>query len=120
VGRWEGDTLVTETVGFKPKEAVRVDFGFFAYISTNAKVTERFTLAGPDEILYEFSVEDPVAYTQPWKGELTFRRSSDRIYEYACHEGNHSVPNILQGAREMERQGLKPAVTRPRARIDRE
>ncbi len=120
VGRWEGDTLVTETVGFKPKEAVRVDFGFFAYISTNAKVTERFTLAGPDEILYEFSVEDPVAYTQPWKGELTFRRSPDRIYEYACHEGNHSVPNILQGAREMERQGLKPAVTRPRARIDRE
>ena len=77
-------------------------------------------LAGPDEILYEFSVEDPVAYTQPWKGELTFRRSPDRIYEYACHEGNHSVPNILQGAREMERQGLKPAVTRPRARIDRE
>jgi hypothetical protein len=120
VGHWEGDTLVTETVGFKPKEAVRVDFGFFAYISTDAKVTERFSLAGPDEILYEFTVEDPVAYTQPWKGELTFRRSPDRIYEYACHEGNHSVPNILQGAREMERQGLKPAVTRPRARIDRE
>lgn len=120
VGHWEGDTLVTETVGFKPKEAVRVDFGFFAYVSTDSKVTERFTLAGPDEILYEFTVEDPVAYTQPWKGELTFRRSPDRIYEYACHEGNHSVPNILQGAREMERQGLKPAVTRPRARIDRD
>ena len=120
VGHWEGDTLVTETVGFKPKEAVRVDFGFFAYVSSDSKVTERFTLAGPDEILYEFTVEDPVAYTQPWKGELTFRRSPDRIYEYACHEGNHSVPNILQGAREMERQGLKPAVTRPRARIDRD
>ena len=120
VGHWEDDTLVTDTVGFKPKEAVRVDFGFFAYISTNAKVTERFTLTTPDEILYEFTVEDPVAYSQPWKGELTFRRSPDRIYEYACHEGNHSVPNILAGAREMERQGLKPAVTRPRARIDRE
>lgn len=120
VGRWEGDTLVTETVGFKAKEAVRVDFGFFAYISTDAKVTERFTLSNPDEILYEFTVSDPVAYLQPWKGELTFRRSPDRIYEYACHEGNHSVPNILAGAREMERQGLKPAVTRPRARIDRD
>lgn len=120
VGRWEGDTLVTETVGFKPKEAVRVDFGFFAYVSSDAKVTERFTMVGPDEIFYEFTVADPVAYTQPWKGELTFRRSPDRIYEYACHEGNYSVRNILAGAREMERQGIKPAVTRPRARIDRE
>lgn len=120
VGRWEGDTLVTETVGFKPKEAVRVDFGFFAYISPDSKVTERFTLTGPDEIHYEFTVEDSVAYTQPWKGELTFRRSPDRIHEYACHEGNYSVTNILTGAREMERMGLKPAVTRPRARIDRD
>ena len=120
IGRWEGDTLVTETVGFKPKEAVRVDFGFFAYIAPDAKVTERFTLVSPDEIFYEFSVADPVAYTQPWKGELTFRRSPDRIYEYACHEGNHSVTNILTGAREMERMGITAAVTRPRARIDRE
>lgn len=120
VGRWEGDTLVTETVGFKPKEAVRVDFGFFAYIAPDAKVTERFTMTGRDEIHYAFTVEDPVAYTQPWKGELTFRRSPDRIHEYACHEGNYSVTNILTGAREMERMGLKPAVTRPRARIDRD
>jgi len=119
-GRWEGDTLVTETVGFKPKEAVRVDFGFFAYISPDSRVTERFTLLNSDEIFYEFTVSDPVAYTQPWKGELTFRRSPDRIYEYACHEGNHSVVNILTGAREMERMGVTPAVTRPRARIDRE
>lgn len=82
---------------------------------------ERLSLAGPDEILYEFTVEDPVARIQPWKGELTFRRSPDRIYEYdACQEGNHSVPDILQGAREMERQGLMPAVTRPRARIGRD
>ena len=120
LGHWEGDTLVTETVGFKAKEAVRVDFGSFAYISTDSTVTERFTLSNPDEILYEFTVSDPLAYSQTWKGELTFRRSPDRIYEYACHEGNHSVPNILAGAREMERQGLKPAVTRPRARIDRD
>ncbi len=120
VGHWEGDTLVTDTVGFKPKEAVRVDFGLFAYVSSDAKVTERFAVSNPDEILYEFTVLDPVAYSQPWKGELTFRRSPDRIYEYACHEGSHSVPNILAGAREMDRQGSKPAVTRQRARIDRE
>ena len=61
VGRWEGDTLVTETRGFKPKEAVRVDFGFFAYISPDAKVTERFKLNNADEIHYAFVVEDPVA-----------------------------------------------------------
>lgn len=120
VGRWEGDTLVTETIGFKPEEAVRVDFGLFVYISPEAKVTERFTLQGKDEIHYAFTVEDPAAYTQPWTGELTFRRADARIHEYACHEGNYSVPNILGGAREMERTNRKAAVTRPRARIDRE
>ncbi len=120
VGRWEGDTLVTETVGFKPMEAVRVDFGLFVYVSPDAKVTERFTLTNKDEILYQFTVEDPVAYTQPWKGELTFRRSPDRIYEYACHEGNYSVPNILGGAREMEREGRKqPVITSGIGRLDR-
>ncbi|MBI1340520.1 hypothetical protein GC169_09995 [bacterium] len=119
VGRWDGDTFVAETVGFRPAEAVRVDFGFFAYFSPDAKVTERFTLVGEDEMLYRFTVEDPVAYTQPWTGELTFRRSPDRIYEYACHEGNYSVPNILGGARIMEKEGRKAAVTAPRSRIDR-
>jgi hypothetical protein len=119
VARWEGDTLVAVTKGFKPQEAVRVDFGFFVYVSPDATVTERFTLLNKDEIHYEFKVEDTVAYTQPWTGELTFRRSPDRLYEYACHEGNYSVPHILQGAREMERTGRKAAVTRPRARIDR-
>lgn len=120
VGKWEGDTLVVETKGFKTTEAVRVDFGLFVYISPDSKVTERFTFANKDEIHYEFMVEDPVAYTQPWKGELTFRRSPDRIYEYACHEGNYSVPNILGGAREMERAGRKqPVITSGIGRLDR-
>jgi hypothetical protein len=119
VGKWEGDTLVVETIGFKPQEAVRADFGLFVYISPNAKVTERFTLQDRDTIFYQFTVEDPVAYTQPWKGELTFRRSPERIYEYACHEGNYSVPHILAGAREMERTGRKAAVTPPIGRLDR-
>jgi hypothetical protein len=120
VGRWEGDTLVAETVGFKPLEAVRVDFGLFVYISPDAKVTERFTLQDKDTIHYAFTVEDPVAYTQPWTGELAFRRSPDRLYEYACHEGNYSVPNILGGAREMEREGRKqPVITSGIGRLDR-
>lgn len=120
VGRWEGDTLVTETVGFLPTEAVRVDFGLFVYVSPDAKVTERFTLQDKDTIHYAFTVEDPVAYTQPWKGELSFRRSPDRLYEYACHEGNYSVPNILGGAREMEREGrAQPRITDTIGRLDR-
>src|SRR5690606_34197773 len=89
VGKWEGDTLVVETIGFKPLESVRVDFGLFVYISPDSKVTERFTLQDENTIFYQFTVEDPATYTQPWKGELVFRRSPDRIYEYACHEGNH-------------------------------
>jgi hypothetical protein len=119
VGKWDGDTLVVETVGFKPQEAVRADFGLFVYISPNAKVTERFTLQDKDTIFYQFTVEDPIVYTQPWKGELTFRRSPERIFEYACHEGNYSVPHILSGAREMERTGRKAAVTPPIGRLDR-
>jgi hypothetical protein len=120
IGRWEGDTLVTETVGFKPMEAVRLDFGLFVYVSPDSKVTERFTLQDKDTILYQFTVEDPVAYTQPWKGELTFHRSKDRLYEYACHEGNYSVPNILGGARAMEREGRKqPVITSGIGRLDR-
>jgi len=120
VGRWEGDTLVTETVGFKPMEAVRMDFGLFVYVSPDSKVTEHFTLQDPDTILYQFTVEDPVAYTQPWKGELTFHRSKERLYEYACHEGNYAVPNILGGARQMEREGRKqPVITSSIGRLDR-
>jgi hypothetical protein len=120
VGRWEGDTLVAESVGFRDMEAVRLDFGLFVYVSPDSKVTERFTLQDKDTIHYAFTVEDPVAYTQPWKGELTFRRSPDRLYEYACHEGNYSVPNILGGAREMERTGRKqPVITNSIGRLDR-
>lgn len=120
VGKWDGDTLVVETIGFKPQESVRVDFGLFVYISPNSKVTERFTMQGADTIFYQFTVEDPATYSQPWKGELVFRRSPDRIYEYACHEGNYSVPNILGGAREIERTGRKqPVVVRGIGRLDR-
>lgn len=117
---WEGDTLVAETVGFKPLEAIRVDFGLFVYISPDSKVTERFTLQDKDTIFYQFTVEDPVAYTQPWKGELTFHRSPERIYEYACHEGNYAEEHILSGAREMERtKRAQPKITKGIGRLDR-
>jgi hypothetical protein len=67
-------------------------------------VTERFTRVAADQILYQFSVEDSAAYTQRWQGEVPMRATQDRIYEYACHEGNYALPGILAGGREQERE----------------
>ena len=119
IGRWDGDTLVVETTGFKPMESLRLDWGVMVYIPPDAKVTERFTLTSQNEFLYQFTVEHPTAYTQPWSGELVFHRSPNNIYEYACHEGNYAVPNILGGARAQEREGRTSTRTSPPARLDR-
>jgi hypothetical protein len=100
-GRWEGETLVVETTRFNPEESVR-SLPYLLYLSPDAKVVERFTRTSPSEIFYDFSVEDPAAFTRVWRGELAFRKSRDPIYEYACHEGNYSLPNILAGARRAE------------------
>jgi hypothetical protein len=99
VGHWEKDTLVVETVGFRPEEAFRAPV---FYIGPDAKVTERFTRVSPTEIRYAFTVEDPATYTQPWGGEMPFRTSHEAMYEYACHEGNYSLAGLLQGARYVE------------------
>lgn len=98
IGWYEGDTLVVETINVNP--------GQRAYISSEGKVTERFTRWADNQILYEFTVEDPNYYTQPWKGEMSMNASSEPLYEYACHEGNHSFPGILAGARRLEADGL--------------
>lgn len=99
IGRWEGDTLVVETTNFNPGQSFRAAIRHQFYLSANAVVTERFTRVGPKEINYQFSVDDPGAYTESWKGEITLLSSLGPIYEYACHEGNYSLPNILRGAR---------------------
>jgi len=65
---------------------------------------ERLTRVSPSEILYEFTVEDPGVYTRPWRGEMTFNATRDRVFEYACHEGNYALPGILAGAREQEKR----------------
>jgi hypothetical protein len=99
IGRWEGDTLVVETTQFHPGQSFRASLRHRVYISSDAKVVERFTRVGPGEILYEFSVDDPSVYTQAWRGEVPMLAAKGRIYEYACHEGNYSLPGILEGAR---------------------
>jgi hypothetical protein len=100
IGHWEGDTLVVETTRFNPGQSFRGSLRHIVYMSSDAKVVERFTRVGEKEILYEFSVEDPTAYTQVWRGEIPMREAEGQIYEYACHEGNYSLTGILAGGRE--------------------
>jgi hypothetical protein len=75
--------------------------------SDNLKVVERFTRTGPDAILYKFTVEDSTTFTRPWSGEVPFTRTDDLIYEYACHEANYALYNILSGEREREKRSTK-------------
>ncbi len=99
VGRWEGDTLVVETQGFHPQQRV---FG----ASENVKVTERFSRISAEQVLYSFTVEDSATFTAPWTGELMFdaKPAGEKMYEFACHEGNYALPGILAGARVQEMQ----------------
>lgn len=97
VGHWEGATLVVDTTNFKDHRGFFGDAGgIFAY-DRNLHVVERFTLLDPDTMVYRFEIDDPTAYTRPWKGELTMARTAGRMFEYACHEGNYALPDLLRG-----------------------
>lgn len=98
IGHWEKDTLVVESTNFRPDE---VDH-YQMILSPAARVTERFTRTSPTEIRYEFTVEDPTYYSQVWRGEMPFVAAKGPVFEYACHEGNYSLPNVLAGARHEE------------------
>jgi hypothetical protein len=102
IGHWEGDTLVVETTNFNPNQRFTADIRHRLYISPDSKVTERFTRQSKDEILYEFTVEEPNAYTQTWGGQIPMHATKGPMYEYACHEGNYSLTGILGGARAEE------------------
>ena len=109
VGRWEGDTLIVDSTNFTddtnfrgPPSSARQDI----FSSRDLHVVERFTPVDADTILYRFTVEDPSTWTKPWSGEMVMRRMEGPIYEYACHEGNWGLANILAGARAAEK-GLK-------------
>ncbi len=96
---WEGDTLVVETRNYSDKTELR-------FVSTpNTRAVERFTRVGQDTIDYRFTIEDDEIYTQPWTVDRPMARLDDYvIYEYACHEGNYAMTNILAGERERERR----------------
>jgi hypothetical protein len=100
-GRWEGNTLVVETRNFTDKTQT-----FYGAGSAGAsmKLTERFTRVGKDRVDYQFTIEDPKVYTQPFTVLVPMVRSDGDLYEYACHEGNYGMFNILSGARAEERE----------------
>jgi hypothetical protein len=105
IGRWEGDTLVVETTNIHALQLAQTSILWpYRGASEGLKVTERFTRTGPDTLLYRFTVADPATFTAPFTGELPFNRLDKMIYEYACHEGNYAMSNILSGARAEERR----------------
>lgn len=95
---WEGNTLVVETTNIHPDQRIRG-----VSPSKEMEVTERFTRVADDKILYEFTVDDPVNFTEPWGGQVPMNALDALIYEYACHEGNYALQNVLSGARYQER-----------------
>jgi len=96
IGRWEGDTLVIETINMRPEQ------GAFRGPGPTGKVVERLTRISPTVIKYSFTVDDPAMFTQAWTGEVAMKATKGPIYEYACHEGNYALPGILGGARKAE------------------
>jgi hypothetical protein len=113
VAWWDGDTLVSETKNINPTQESRTQ----TPVSTQGTVTERFTRIDADELLYQFTVEDPVHYTQAWSGEYAFKPNPGNIYEYACHEGNYAMEGILGGARLAEAaEAAQAAALKPKAK----
>jgi hypothetical protein len=97
IGRWEGDTLVVDTTNFTEKSHFRGS-------GPRLHVVERFTRTSPETIRYQVTVDDPETWETSWSAEIPFTASSERIFEYACHEGNYSMTNVLRGARAEEKQ----------------
>jgi len=99
-GHWEGDTLVVDTTNYKPRS-------FMGVSSEKLHVTERFSRTGPESLKYEITIDDPGTWTKPWSLMIPLQRSSDPVYEYACHEGNEGLAGILAGARAEEAAAAK-------------
>jgi hypothetical protein len=95
-GRWDGDSLVVETTGFLGETA-------FPNAGPNLHLTERFKRVDADTLLYEFTVSDPTTWTKPWTAQVPMRKSDQPLYEYACHEGNYGMTNLLSAARAVDK-----------------
>jgi hypothetical protein len=102
-GRFEGNTLVVETTNLNGRTGANAN-GNLMMMSDEAKIVERYTRTGPDALQYEVTVNDPRTWTRPWKASFPLRREmSYGMFEYACHEGNHAMFNILSASRSAEK-----------------
>jgi hypothetical protein len=102
VGHWEGDTLVVETTNFTDKTS-------FQNSSMDMKLTERFTRTDENTLMYEFTVDDPSTFVQPWTAQIPMSKTEGPVWEYACHEGNYALTNVLSGARAQEKAAAEAA-----------
>jgi hypothetical protein len=91
-GHWDGNTLVVETTNFSNRTLYRGS-------SENMKLLERFTVVEPNVLNYEFTIVDPTTFVKPWTASIPYIRTTDQLFEYACHEGNYGMEGILRGAR---------------------
>jgi hypothetical protein len=97
IARWEGDTLVIETIGLPEADRIRAFSNLI--VPGTSTVIERYTRVSENELLYQYTVQDPTAYTAPWLAEYSLYQTAQRMFEHACHEGNYSLPNILRAER---------------------
>ena len=106
-GRWEGDTLVVETANFLRETSFRG-----GVTTASLLLTERFTRVSEETLMYEVTVEDSNTWDQPWTYRIPMVKNNEPLYEYACHEGNYGLYNILAGAREQEAKADATGVSR--------
>jgi hypothetical protein len=99
-GHWDGNTLVVDTTNF-------TDQSRFRGADENLHLTERFRRVNPNTLLYEFTVDDPTAFTKPWTAQIPMTKTKGPVFEYACHEGNYAMVDILAGARAAEKKAVK-------------
>jgi hypothetical protein len=106
IARWEGETLVIETVRLPAQDRLRLFPTFL--VPPDSTVVEKYTRVAKGELLYQYTIIDPAVYTAPWLAEYSLSPADERMFEFACHEGNYSLPWILQGAREREKNAVPP------------
>ena len=102
---WDGDTLVVDTTNFSATSD-------FMGSHENLQLTEKFTRAGAEILNYEFTVNDPTTWTAPWTAMIPLKLKNELLYEYACHEGNVAIPNMLRGHRFEERAASSKSIPR--------
>jgi len=109
-GHWEGNTLVIETTNFTAKTSINAFDGSTGPHTENLRTVERITRVARDELSYDVTIEDPQTWTRPWTLHIPYKLDpSYELYEYACHEANYGLPDILKGARAKEKAAADAA-----------